>query len=130
MGKILKVSLAALLFLVAFSSAYPKSYSPADSTTREISGELESKKGKTLKVSISNQTVLPEIGTTGTLSKYFEEEILGFSSHGYIDIAEVEVKSVNENEITFTIIKELTSIKLNGKKENVFKKGIIVKFEF
>ena len=130
MGKIQKASLVALLFLVTFSSAYPKNYSPADSTTREISGELESKKGKTFKVSISNQTVLPDVGTTGTLSKYFEEEILGFSSHGYIDVAEVEVKSVNENEITFTIIKELTSIKLNGKKENIFKKGIIVKFEF
>jgi hypothetical protein len=130
MGKILKASLAALLFLIAFNSAYSKSCAPADSTAKEITGELESKKGKTVKVSISNQSVLPDVGMTGTLSKYFEEEILGMNTHGYIDIAEVEVKSVTDSEVTFTIIKELTNIKLNGKKENLFKKGIIVKFEW
>jgi hypothetical protein len=130
MGKIIKASLAALLFLIAFSSAYSKNYFPADSTAKEIKGELDSKKGKTVLVSFPNEPTLPEVGTTGTLSKYFEEEILGMNTHGYIDIAEVEVKSIDDNEITFKIIKELTNIKLNGKKENLFKKGIIVKFEW
>jgi hypothetical protein len=100
----------------------------SDSTQKEFSGEIESKKGKTIKVSVSDPANLPSVGTSGTLSKYFEEEILGFSTHGYIDIAEVEVISVSENIVTFSLIKELSEIKINGKKENHFKKGNIVKF--
>lgn len=124
----MKIFLVPLLFLIFSVSAYSKNVTPLDSAMKEITGELESKKGKTIKVSISSQSLLPEPGTSGTLSKYFEEEILGMNTHGYISLAEVEVKSVNENEIVFTVIKELTNVKTNGKKENLFKKGFIVKF--
>lgn len=102
----------------------------SDSTQNEFTGEIESKKGKTIKVSITDPTNMPSEGITGTLSKYFEEEILGMSTHGYIDIAEVEVISVSGNVVTFSIIKELSEIKINGKKENHFKKGNIVRFEW
>jgi hypothetical protein len=122
------------LFLPALITAKEykvvNSESVSDSTQKECMGELESKKGKSLKVTVTDATNLPEIGMTGTLSKYFEEEILGMNTHGYIDIAEVEVKDAGNNEITFTILKELTNIKINGKKENLFKKGIIVKFSW
>lgn len=128
MEKILKIFFVTVLLLFVFTSAYSGNVTPCDSAMKEITGELESKKGKSLTVIISSQSVLPDVGMTGTLSKYFEEEILGMSTHGYISLAEVEVKSVSENEIVFTIIKELTNIKTNGKKENLFKKGIIVKF--
>jgi len=126
----MKLFFITLLLLFALSAANAKSIVPLDSAMKEITGEIDSKKGKTVLVSFPNEPNLPEVGTTGTLSKYFEEEILGMNTHGYIDIAEVEVKSIDDNEITFKIIKELTNIKLNGKKENLFKKGIIVKFEW
>lgn len=100
----------------------------SDSSKNEFTGEIESKKGKTIKVSVADPTNVPSEGTTGTLSKYFEEEILGMSTHGYIDIAEVEVTGISGNIVTFSLIKELTNVKINGKKENFFKKGIIVKF--
>lgn len=125
-----KFSIIFLLFFLVLASSFAKAVTPLDSTSKEIKGEIDSKKGKTVLVSFPNEPTLPEVGTTGTLSKYFEEEILGMNTHGYIDIAEVEVKSIDDNEITFKIIKELTNIKLNGKKENLFKKGIIVKFEW
>ena len=100
----------------------------SDSTKKELNGEIRSKKGSTIKVSITSAESLPNTGITGTLSKYFEEEILGFSTHGYLDIGEVEVINVTESEITFSLLKELSNIKINGKKENHFKKGNIVRF--
>jgi len=124
----MKIFFVTVFLLLVFSSAYSGTVTPRDSAMKEITGELESKKGKTVLVSFPNEPNLPDVGTTGTLSKYFEEEILGLSTHGYISLAEVEVKSIDDNEITFKIIKELTNIKTNGKKENLFKKGIIVKF--
>lgn len=104
------------------------SFKYSDSTNYELNGEIQSKKGKTITVSITSSTALPETGTKGVLSKYFEEEILGFSTHGYIDIGEVEVIGITESEVTFSLLKELSNIKINGKKENHFKKGKIVRF--
>jgi hypothetical protein len=133
--KTICILFSAILIFSSFSLAKDfnsikihKSFTVSDSTQREITGEIESKKGKTVKVRISDPTSIPDVGTTGTLSKYFEEEILGMNTHGYIDIADVEVKSTNENIVTFTILKELSNIKINGKKENLFKEGVIVKF--
>jgi len=120
--------LSALLFF--FLNSVFASTAPQDSSKNELKGNIESKKGKTVKVSITETTSLPAPGTSGTLSKYFDEEVLGMHTHGYIDIAEVEVKDVTESEVTFTVIKELTNVKINGKKENLIKKGIIIKFEW
>jgi hypothetical protein len=100
----------------------------SDSTQKELNGEIQSKKGSTIKVSITSAESTPNVGVTGILSKYFEEEILGFSTHGYLDIGEVEVIAITESEVTFSLIKELSNIKINGKKENNFKKGNIVRF--
>ncbi len=100
----------------------------SDSTKYGLNGEIKSKKGNTIVVSIASIESMPIVGTIGILSKYFEEEILGLNTHGYIDIGEVEVTAITENEITFSLIKELSKIKVNGKKENHFKKGNIVRF--
>ncbi|MFA5405341.1 MAG: hypothetical protein WC358_10440, partial [Ignavibacteria bacterium] len=100
----------------------------SDSTQNELNGEIQSKKGNTIKVSINSAESLPDVSATGTLSKYFEEEIFGMNTHGYIDIGEVEVIGITESEVIFTLVKELSKIKINGKKENHFKKGNIVKF--
>jgi hypothetical protein len=132
MNKYIIIFFVLFIFLPAFASA--KDYRAfnqvtiSDSTNKECTGEIDSKKGKTLIMKITEAFNLPEIGITGVLSKYFEEEVLGMNTHGYIDIAEVEVKEVDEGVIYFTIIKELTNIKINGKKENLFKKGVLVKF--
>jgi hypothetical protein len=135
MNSIIKISCALIIVLLFhLLVATAKNYTAvnqstiSDSTTKECTGEIESKKGKTLKVNLNDDSILPEVGVKGTLSKYFEEEVLGMYTHGYIDIAEVEVKEVGIGVIYFTINKELTNIKINGKKENLFKKGVIVKF--
>jgi hypothetical protein len=127
-----KLSILLLIFFAFIFSSFAYSYSPvnSDSTKSELRGDIQSKKGNTINVSITFAESQPQTGTTGTLSKYFEEEVLGFYTHGYFDIAEVEVLSVTESEITFTLIKELSKITVNGKKENHFKKGTIVKFEW
>lgn len=120
-----------LIIFALASQSYSKNNDftvASDTTQNELKGEIQSKKGKTIIVSITSISNLPEVNTTGILSKYFEEEILGFYTHGYFDIAEVEVISVTESEVTLSLLKELTNIKVNGKKENHFKKGVIVKF--
>lgn len=127
-------SLTLFSTLIFFALSY-QSYSEAasfsavsDSAKNELNGQIESKKGKSIYVIITSVENLPAIGTHGILSKYFEEEILGFSTHGYLDIGEVEVKDVEEGVITFSLIKELSNIKINGKKENHFKNGNVVRF--
>jgi hypothetical protein len=129
---VLCLAVFSILFFLT-SQCFPnKLYSGvfSDSTQKELNGEIQSKKGNKIIVSITSTETLPGVGTTGILSKYFEEEILGFSTHGYIDIAEVEVTGITESEVTFSLIKELSNIKINGKKENHFKKGNIVKFKW
>lgn len=121
-----------LFILISFSKqSYSKNiFVSKDSTEKEFTGQIESKKGKTIRVLINVSDVLPEVGTTGILAKYFEEEVLGYYTHGYINIAEVQVKAIGDGEATFTILKELTDIRINGKKENVFKPKLIVKFSW
>jgi hypothetical protein len=105
-------------------------FNPSDSSQKECIGEIGSKKGKIIKVYITELYTLPAVGTTCTLSKYFEEEILGMNTHGYIDIAEVEVIDNSDNIVTCKILEELTNIRVNGKKENLFKTGLIVRFSW
>lgn len=121
------VYIAVILLLLSFTQSHSES-APPDSTEKELKGQIESKKGKALEILITEMEIAPAIGTIGILSKYFEEEVLGFNTHGYFDIAEVEVKEVGEGTVTFKITKELTDIKVNGKKENLFKKGIPIRF--
>jgi hypothetical protein len=103
---------------------------PSDSAQKECMGEIGSRKGKILKVYITELYTLPDVGTTGTLSKYFEEEILGMNTHGYIDIADVEVIDNSDYIVTCKILKELTNIKINGRKESQFKTGTLVKISW
>ncbi len=124
---------SALILFALSSRSYSKAASftaVSDSAQNELNGQIESKKGKSIYVIITSVENLPALGTHGILSKYFEEEILGFSTHGYLDIGEVEVKDVEEGVITFSLIKELSNIKINGKKENHFKKGNIIRFSW
>lgn len=124
------IAIVSILFFLSSQCFSNSSYSGvfSDSTQNELNGQIQSKKGNKIIISVTSAETLPNVGTTGILSKYFEEEILGMYTHGYIDIGEVEVISVTENEVTFSLIKELSNIKINGKKENHFKKGNIVKF--
>lgn len=122
---------SAVIIFALYSQSFSNSGSftaARDSAKYELNGQIESKKGKSIYVIITSVENLPALGAHGILSKYFEEEILGFNTHGYLDIAEVEVKDVEEGVITFSLIKELSNIKINGKKENHFKKGNIVRF--
>lgn len=136
---ILKISLyfslsGLFILILAFSSlSYSKNIplqNPTDTNEKELRGEIDYKKGKMVTIKVLEFEVLPEIGTTGILAKYFEEEVLGINTHGYFNIAEVEVKEVSETEITFKILKELSEIKINGKKENHYKKITPVRFEW
>jgi len=62
------------------------------------------------------------------MSKYFESNFLGIKTTGWLETGEMEVISVSDDIIEFKLLKELSKIKVNNKKENQFESGTIVKF--
>ena len=86
-----------------------------------------SRKAKT--VVISTQGELPEVGATGTLYKWFKQNMFGMVATGWLDISAVTVKKVAGKKIHLTIVEEHSESTINGKKVNHFKKKNKVKLE-
>jgi|GEM_PF-1777387 len=125
--------IAVIFFLLYTASGYPdkvyKEYSQnTDTLKTELRGEIISKKGKTVKIQVTNVQEYPVSGIKGTMSKYFESNFLGIKTTGWLETGEMEVISVSDDIIEFKLLKELSKIKVNNKKENQFESGTIVKF--
>ncbi len=105
-----------------------KTTSVSDSLEYMFDGTILSKKGQTITLTIPNQRALPAAGQTGILAKYFEQDILGMKTTGWIDIGEVKITSVKITTVTMTLEKELSVITKNGEKVDHFKAGNVVHF--
>lgn len=105
-----------------------KSNSVKDSLEYMFDGKILSKKGQTVTISISGQRALPSEGQNGILAKYFEQDILGMKTTGWLDIGEVKIISVKIATVTMSLEKELSVITKNGEKVDHFKAGNIVHF--
>jgi hypothetical protein len=99
-----------------------------DSVEYMCDGIILSKTGKTVVVKIVDQRELPSIGQYGILAKYFEEEIFGMKTTGWLDIGKMKITSVKPTSITMTIIDELSVVTKNGEKVDHFKPGKTVHF--
>jgi len=95
--------------------------------TGPVTGTIVSRKGKTLTVAVDQAP--PEAGAEGTLLKYFEKQILGMHTTGWLDIAAVKVKQAKEGQVQLVIVEEHSQMTVNGKKVNHFVKGTTVKLE-
>ena len=100
----------------------------ADSIEYMCDGTILSKTGKTVIIKITNQRIIPAVGQTGILAKYFEEEIFGIKTTGWLDIGKMKITSLKPNSITMTINEELSVVTKNGEKVNHFKPGNVVHF--
>jgi hypothetical protein len=101
---------------------------PAVPEPEPLTGTIVSRKGKVLTVTVDQAP--PEAGAEGTLLKYFEKQILGMHTTGWLDIAAVKVKQVKENQLQLVIVEEHSQMTVNNKKVNHFQKGTTVKLEF
>lgn len=100
-----------------------------DTLLTEIVGSIISKNKNELKVVFGNHiNYVSKIGTKGELQKSFETQMFGATVNGWLSIAEVSVKSISKDIVTFYITKELSIITENGVKKNHFVKGQEVKF--
>jgi hypothetical protein len=95
--------------------------------TEPPTGTIVSRKGKVLTVAVDQ--ALPEAGAEGTLLKYFEKQILGMHTTGWLDIAAVKVKQAKEGQLQLVIVEEHSQMTVNGKKVDHFVKGTTVKLE-
>ena len=102
----------------------------ADSIEYMCDGTILSKTGKTVIIKITNQRIIPAVGQTGILAKYFEEEIFGIKTTGWLDIGKMKITSLKPNSITMTINEELSVVTKNGEKVNHFKPGNVVHFSW
>ncbi|MBI5541993.1 MAG: hypothetical protein HY951_18195 [Bacteroidia bacterium] len=101
-----------------------------DSIEYTLNGTIASKTGKTVNIKINNQRTIPTVGQTGILQKYFEEEIFGMKTTGWLDIGKMKVTSVKPDMVSMTIIEEHSVVTKNGQKVDNFKIGKIVNFNW
>lgn len=107
-------------------------YGQCDSTEHVMSGKLITNTSRNVKIELEDETDLPRMGQTGTLSKYFESNLFGFKSTGWLTIATIEIVSYNwdTHAMTVKVIEEQSEMIINGKKKNHFERGNLVKFEW
>ena len=129
----MKTYIVSIIILLSFS--FPSMIKAQTNTTQTsekleymFDGTILSKKGQTITLTISNQRALPVAGQSGILAKYFEENILGMKTTGWLDIGEMKVVSVNIGTVVLSLEKELSVVTKNGEKVDHFKPGTLVHF--
>jgi hypothetical protein len=129
-------SLAFLLYLFfsisvkAQDMSQNKPTTVADSVEYMCDGTILSKTGTTIIIKITDQRATPAVGQSGVLAKYFEEEIFGMKTTGWLDIGKMKITSLKPNSITMTITEELSVVTKNGVKVDHFKPGNKVHFSW
>jgi tetratricopeptide (TPR) repeat protein len=124
MGK-LTVFLTLVMLLLSICL---KSENKGDTVSYETQGKIVIRSGNVVKVQIVNSGAIPAIGLEGELSKHFETELLGGKFTGWMSIGLMKVIAINKNIVSFSLIKELSSVTENGLRKNQFEKGKEVKF--
>ena len=93
-----------------------------------LEGVIESRKGKVVRVRASSDA-RPAVGTTGSMSRHFERKMGRMTMTGWMGIAKVKVTKVSGKIVTLKILEETSNVVINGRKQNQFKKGFVVKVE-
>lgn len=101
-----------------------------DSVEFTLNGTIALRTGKTVNIKINNQRTIPAVCQTGILQKYFEEEIFGMKTTGWLEIGEMKITSVKPEMVTMTIIEEHSVVTKDGQKVDNFKVGKIVNFNW
>ena len=117
-----------LTLLMLLMSICLKAENKGDTVNYETQGKILVRAGNIVKIQIVNSGAIPAIGLEGELSKHFETELLGGKFTGWMTIGLMKVVAINKNVVSFSLIKELSSVTENGLRKNQFEKGKEVKF--
>ncbi len=113
------------LGLIAYFSVNTLAQSDMNFT---VIGEVISGKNQEVKISVYEGKTLPSKNQKGNLHKHFVKTVFGANVTGWLDVAYVEVKSVNGKMVEFKILEEKSEVIVNGEKTNHFLKGNTMKF--
>jgi hypothetical protein len=114
-----------MLFLIP---AILKAESKGDTIEYQIQGKITYKSGTVVRMQKLSGDEMPALAQEGELSKRFETELFGGKMTGWISIGDMKVTAVDEDIVTFSLLKELSVVTENGVKKNHFVIGKEVKF--
>lgn len=106
---------------------YAQSAEPCDKAEYFVKGVFANSSAKA-PILAEVETNYIQIGDKGELSKYFEENIFGMSTSGWMEIGTVQVTAKSANSITFKVIEKKSVVTINGEEKSHFVAGKIVKF--
>jgi hypothetical protein len=116
-----------LIFLCGFSFSQSNS-TTKDSTSYEFQGKILSKNNDIVRVQQTDTGRLPIKNTIGILSKYFEKVLFGANVTGWLDVGKMNVLKTDKGIVTMRLLEEKSMITIDGKQEDHFQPGFIVKF--
>jgi hypothetical protein len=116
-----------LIFLFQFSFSQANTNSK-DSTSYEFQGKILSKNADIVTVQQTDSSRLPVKNIIGMLSKYFEKVLFGANITGWLDVGKMKVTATNKGIVTMKLLEEKSMITIDGKQEDHFQPGFVVKF--
>jgi antitoxin component YwqK of YwqJK toxin-antitoxin module len=96
-----------------------------DSTEHEIYGKLKYNSATKVRVILDQTVPVPPEGTICKMHKYFETQLFGFTSTGWLTIATIEAGTYfpATHILEVKVKEEHSDITVNGKKKNHFEAG-------
>jgi hypothetical protein len=94
----------------------------------DVTGTLVSRTGSSLTVKLDHPPA-PPLKARATLFKYFEKEIGGFKTSGWLEIAAVEVLKGSGMNLELSILEKRSVMTVNGKEVDHFAPGARLKLE-
>ncbi len=116
-----------LIFFINFSFAQSNAVIK-DSTSFEFQGKILSKNNDIVTVQQTDTARLPVKNTLGILSKYFEKVLFGANVTGWLDVGKMNVLKTDKGIVTMRLLEEKSMITIDGKQEDHFQPGFVVKF--
>jgi hypothetical protein len=113
--------------------AYRKATAP-----EEFEGTIVSKIGSTVRIKLTGDSPA-SVGSNAKLLRFFESKkggsspldvfggLLGGGLRGWVSIASTKITKIDKGIVTVTVLKELSKMKINGRKVNHFSPGARVK---
>lgn len=117
-----------VLFGYPTKMAAQSSIKKCESSNYTIHGYLTNNSSTQPGMSIDYETNEIKNGDYGELSVYFEENLFGMITGGWLVIGEVEVTSKKNSQVSFKVIEKKSVITINNKEKNNFIQGKKVKF--
>ena len=125
---ILSVTIAVLIIFLFNFSFSQSNTGTKDSTSYEFQGRILSRNADIITVQQTDTVRLPVKNTLGTLSKYFEKVLFGANVTGWLDVGKMKVTATNKSVVTMKLLAEISMITVDGKQEDHFQPGFVVKF--